>query len=359
MKYILDKSYYGFSFRQLAYIIIVICCAYLIKKLLISIIETIFKRINLKSKVQFDKSTITKTGKPIIFFIYILSIYTIIKILHFSNDIDEVLIKIVNILISLNIAYIFFKIIDLFGYKFKEISRILNSKIDERLILVIIKTLKGFIIIIVGIWIIESLGYSVNSIITSLGIGGLAVALAAKDTISNIFASITILIDKPFGIGDRVKCAKFDGWIEDIGLRCTRIKNIDGSIITLTNSSLVNEPIHNIGKPATLKEEMKIGIPYTTSKEKIEKAISIIKNILTSTEKILKDDIHINLIEFGNYSLNIYVLYFFDSTDYWKFVETNENIFLQIKFEFEKENIEFAIPNHTINIKKIKKKKKI
>jgi MscS family membrane protein len=175
-----------------------------------------------------------------------------------------------------------FKLVSVVDFQLKKWAASTDSTIDDILAPLFGKTLRVFIVIIGGILIIQSLtGVKIGPLLASLGIGGIAVALAAKDSIANFFGNLTILFDKPFQLGERVIIDAHDGVVEDVGFRSTRIRTLTGHLVTIPNEKVVNSSVENIGKRPHIRWLTNITITYDTPAERVEKAVTIIKDILT------------------------------------------------------------------------------
>jgi MscS family membrane protein len=210
------------------------------------------------------------------------------------------------------------------------------------------KIAKGLVVLFAAILWLDNIGFNVSALLAGLGVGGIAVALAAQDTLKNFFGSVMILLDKPFSIGQRVTVKGHDGVVEEIGLRSTRIRLLTGHQTTVPNDQMANVDIENIGRRPYIRRLTNITITYDTPPEKIEKAVNIIETILDNHEGMKPDfppRVYFN--EFNSDSLNLLVLYWYHPPDYWSFLAFSQRVNLQIMREFEKEGIRFAFPTST------------
>jgi MscS family membrane protein len=225
-----------------------------------------------------------------------------------------------------------------------------ESTIDDMLAPIVGKTLRLFIIVIGGIIIVQNLtGLKIGPLLASLGIGGLAVALAAKDSIANFFGTLTILFDKPFQVGQRITIDKYDGTVENVGFRSTRIRTLTGHLVTIPNEKLVNSSVENIGERPHIRWLTNIGITYDTPPEKVEKAVQIIREILENHEGMNEDlPPRVFFNGFNDWSLNIMVVVWYHPPNYWDYQAWLQNICLEIMRRFEAEDIDFAFPSQTI-----------
>jgi MscS family membrane protein len=195
---------------------------------------------------------------------------------------------------------------------------------------------------------LDNIGFKVSTLLAGLGVGGLAFALAAQDTLKNLLGSIMILLDKPYKVGQRIVVKGHDGIVEEIGLRSTRIRLLTGHQTAIPNEEMAKIDIENIGQRPHIRRKANIGITYDTPPQKIEKAVDIILQILENHEGMDPDfppRAYFN--EYNPYSLNIVVLYWYHPADYWGYMKFSQGVNLQIAREFQKESIKFAFPTST------------
>lgn len=205
----------------------------------------------------------------------------------------------------------------------------------------------AIVLIAVMVWL-DNIGFKVSTILASLGVGGIAVALAAQDTIKNFLGSIMILLDKPYHVGQRIVVKGHDGIVEEIGLRSTKMRLLTGHQATVPNEEMARIDIENIGRRPHIRRLTNIGIPYDTPVEKVERAVKIIEDILQDHEGMdpeFPPRVYFN--EFNRDSLNIIVLYWYHPPAFWDFLALNQRVNTQIMQEFENEGIKFAFPTTT------------
>ena len=222
------------------------------------------------------------------------------------------------------------------------------TKLDDQVIPILSKVTKAFLWGVAVLLVLQNLGYNVSSLLAGLGIGGLAIALAAQETLSNFIGTFVLLVDHPCEVGDRVQFEDVDGTVEAVGLRSTRIRTLDGTVVSVPNRLMANAKINNIAKRPTIKNMYTVGIVYDTPYEKLQEALRILREILA--EHPSTDNYWVYFKEFGPYSLNILVIHWCKYTAYQKFLEATEEINLEIKRRFEEAGIEFAFPTQTIQV---------
>jgi small-conductance mechanosensitive channel len=233
-----------------------------------------------------------------------------------------------------------------------------ESAIDRSLGPLLRKTMRAVLWIIGVLFILNSVfNQDIGALLATLGIAGLAISLAAQDSLKNLIGSVTIVLDRPFQVGERIVYKDFDGVIEEIGLRSTKLRTLTGHVVTIPNSNIVNDPIENIGQRPSIRRIMNVTITYDTPLEKIKEAVQIIRAILE--EEGIREPIHAIIngdefpprVYFNDYnaeSLNIFVIYWYVPPAYWDYLDHAQRLNLRLFEEFEKAGIEFAFPTQTV-----------
>jgi small-conductance mechanosensitive channel len=216
-----------------------------------------------------------------------------------------------------------------------------------------VKQLGGIMLIMNAvIWIIgiiflfDNLGYNVGTIIAGLGIGGIAIALAAQNILGDLFNYFVIFFDRPFEIGDFIILDDKMGTVEYIGIKTTRVKSLSGEQLILSNSDLTKSRVHNYKRMERRRIEFNIGIVYETPLEKIQEVPSIIKEIITSIDGLTLDRTHFK--GYGDFSLIFQTVYFVESPDFNYYMDRQQTINLRLYEEFQKRKIEFAYPTQSV-----------
>ncbi|MDT8859211.1 mechanosensitive ion channel family protein [Alkalihalobacillus sp. MEB130] len=225
-----------------------------------------------------------------------------------------------------------------------------NVDIDEHSMLVpfVSKILRFAIIALIIVVVASEWGYEISGFIAGLGLGGLAFALAAQDTIGNFFGGVIIITEKPFSKGDWIQTPSVEGVVEDINFRSTQIRTFSDSIVTIPNSTLANEPITNWSEMGKRRVSFSLGVTYSTPKDKVERCARRIESVLRSHDEVDQDLIMVRFSEFNNSSLDIFV-YFFTKTIVWaEWFRIKEEINFEILKILEEENVSVAFPSRSI-----------
>ncbi len=209
---------------------------------------------------------------------------------------------------------------------------------------------KGVLWALGGLFILSNLGVNITSLIAGLGIGGIAIALAIQNILSDLFSSFAIYFDKPFVVGDFIIVGKEMGTVEKVGIKTTRLRALQGEEVVISNKELTSVRIQNFKRMEDRRTVFNIGVTYQTPTEKIKKIPGIIKDIVESVEKTRFDRVHFN--KFGDSALLFEVVYYTLSSDYSVYMDVLQEVNLKIKEKFEEEEIEMAYPTQTVYIEK-------
>jgi MscS family membrane protein len=264
--------------------------------------------------------------------------------------------RVAQAVFAIAVAYALYKLVDVIEHYLLRWTSKTETKLDDMLVPVVRKALRITIALVAAMFIVDNiLHQDVKSILLGAGVGGIAVALAAKETIANFFGSVTIFADRPFQIDDLVNIDKYSGFVEEVGFRSTRIRTWDGHLVTVPNSVVANSVIENIGKRPFIRREANITITYDSGHDKTQRAVQLIKEILAAVPEVNTDPDYpprVYFSEFNDCSLNLYVVYWVKPPHWWRFHELNDKVNFEILKRFNAEAIEFAFPTQTLYVKK-------
>ncbi len=204
--------------------------------------------------------------------------------------------------------------------------------------------------VIVGLLTLDNLGVEVNSLVASLGIGGIAIALAVQNILGDLFASLSIALDKPFVIGDYIVLDDFEGTVEDIGLKSTRVRSLTGEELIFANTDLLNSRIRNYKWHEERRIAFLIGVTYGTPPEKLARIPGIVEEIISPLEHVRFERAHFT--KMADFSLNYEIVYHVQDPDTNFFLDFQQEINLALYERFAKEGIEFAYPTQTVYIER-------
>jgi MscS family membrane protein len=213
----------------------------------------------------------------------------------------------------------------------------------------LIKKIVGFIFVVFSVLVIaDALGADVRTFLAGLGIGGLAVALAAQDTIANMFGSFVVVMDHPFHVGDTVRIGTNEGTVEDIGLRSTRLRTGARTLIVMPNKMVATEAITNLSRMPQRRVDQTIGLTYDTTADQMEAILGDLRGLLSSDPAIHPGLIAVNFINYGESTLDIQIVYFTADPAWQRHLDARERINLKIMRAVAARGLQFAFPTQTV-----------
>lgn len=345
------------AWRFLAFIVC-LGVVYPIAKLIQYITKNYLIKWAEKTSFRFDDILINSLNPPISMFVFAGFFYLGSSFIN-AGVYDEVFRKIFNFLMIIPFVYFMIKFsTEIMGFYLKGEGK--KGKVNEAAIDLLLQVTRISLFLIGILLILANLGYNISALLAGLGVGGLAFALAAQDILKNFFAGVALIIDGTFKKGDRIRFEGNVAFVNEVKLRTTKLRTLDGTITTVPNSMLSENMVENIAQAPKYKVNQVIGVTYDTSSKKLKETKAIIMDILEKHEDV--GDYWVMFENFGAYSLDVQVIYFLKYTysDWPQRGLAKEAINFEIKERLEKAGIEFAFPTQTLDIpalNKVSKKK--
>ena len=340
----LDYLIAGNSLRSWLVSLAIISVAFLLLAIFRKVILSRVKQWVTSTRTRFDDYIIVTIEKSIFPFLYFLGVYAGLSYLNFGNKTDQV----INIVILAVGTFFVIRIITSFiNYVILNFVGSGSENPDQEKQVRGITLIASLIIWIIGIlFLIDNLGYDITTVIAGLGIGGIAIALAAQTVLGDLFSYFVIFFDKPFQIGDFIVVDDKMGTVEYVGIKTTRIKTLNGEQLVFSNTDLTDSRVHNYKKMEKRRVVFSLGVVYQTDSGKLKQIPDIIKKIIGGLPDTQFDRAH--FLSFGDFSLNFECVYFVISADYNLYMDRQQAINLQLLEAFKREKIEFAYPTRTI-----------
>lgn len=347
---LLQPELLGVPLWQYLASLIYIFLAFYVSKFLDYLVGARLKVWAAKTKTTLDDLLLDLVHGPIKVVSFVILLHIGLRIFAWPDWLEDFLGKGLKLVVACSLTYMSLKLIDLLlGYWQERAAQEEDRSFDEQLYPIIRKSLKVFVVVVAVLVTSQNLGLNITGVIASLSIGGLALGLAAQDTLANLFGAVAVFLDKPFRLGDRIQLDSVDGTVESIGLRSTRVRNLDGHLITIPNKTMGNATITNVTRRPNIKTIMNLGLTYDTPTPKVERALAILKEIYRG--HAMTHDVWISFNQFADSSLNIQVVHWWNSTDYKAYLEGMQEMNLAIKRRFDEERIDFAFPSRTLYLR--------
>lgn len=320
-------------------------------------IVTLFKKIILKrlkkwaekTKTNLDDLLLKAVDKSILPLIFFGVFYLAVKSLTLSDTLNSIINIVTSVLITFFVVRM---IISALNFSLKSyLRRYEDNERRERQLKGITGLLNLLVWSIALVFLLDNLGVKITTVVAGLGIGGIAVALAAQAVLGDLFSYFVIFFDRPFEIGDFIIVGDKLGVVEHIGIKTTRIRSLSGEQLVFSNTDLTNSRVHNYKKMERRRVVFKLGVIYQTPSEKLKKIPSMVKSIIDAQDGADFDRGH--FAAYGDFSLNFEFVYYVTGADYNKYMDIQQAINLSIYEAFEQDGIEFAYPTQTLFVSKL------
>jgi MscS family membrane protein len=299
-----------------------------------------------KTASELDDLIVDKVEEPLALAVILLGFWFGYDHLHFGPDVDQFMEHVFSIAVALDVTWMAARLLDsLLGNMLITAGEKSDSVMMSQMAPILRKTLRSTVWVLGVIMAMNNAGYDVGALLAGVGIGGLAMGLAAKDFVANIFGGITVFVDKPFVVGDRVQLDGVDGTVVEIGIRSTRIKTLAGRIVTIPNHKFTDSVVENVTAEPARKIRIDLGLTYDTTPERIEEAINMLREIVEKHNGT-EDNTTIWFSGFGDFSLNVSVIYYVRKEADVSLTPGAVN--LEILRRFNEAGLEFAFPTQTV-----------
>ncbi len=334
------------------FFIFLILITFLLRKIIYTYIIKLLKIFSKKLETKISIKTYKSLSTPLIILSISIVWISSLPLWPLSPETSALLLKIGKAFLYFGIVSLTYQLSNIFIPYFEKQTLQHNGKIDLILFPLIKKGLRVLLFLLGFFLIGGALGFDLKGPMAGLGLGGLAFALAAKDTLSNLFGSLTVLIDRPFQVGDWVVIGTdIEGTIEEVGLRSTRVRTFYDSLVTVPNGQLTNLHIDNYGRRKFRRFKSTLSLVYDTRAEEIELFCQEIKKLIEDHPLTRKEAYHVYFNSMGDYSLNV-ILYFFWEVPDWPSELKQRHLFLKDILNLAKDlKISFAFPTQTIEMK--------
>ena len=345
---------WGVSIWRLSAATLIIFAGFLSRKLVVGVFKRSFASFAAGTKAQWDDDLVKLLPTPLSVAIQLVLWYFALGFLELPEEpinARGIAFSGIQVAIAVTVAWTLFRLVDVLTLAMERLSAKTESKLDDQVVPLIRKTFKILIAVTIFVMVVQNLGYSVTSLLASLGVGGLALALAAKDTVANLFGSVVIFTDRPFQVGDWVEFGSIAGDVEEVGFRTTRVRRFDKSIVTVPNSTFSTTPITNHSARPKRRCDITIGVTYETNAPQIRKLLEALRELILTHEGLDRGFSFVHFTNFGATSLDIRIYCFTVSTHWVTHLAVKEELMLKIMELIAEHGLEMAFPTQTIYLR--------
>lgn len=346
-----QKRVGGLFVWQLIGIFLFIIAILVLHRLLTWLFQLIIARLERRfSTINSQSAIVRKIAKPLSLLFITLIIIPFEPMLQLPVNISRYTVLIIQALTPLFLTMALYRAVDILGEYLVEVAERTENKLDDQLVPLVRKALKVFIVIIGGLVVLQSLQFNITALLAGISIGGIALALAAQDTLKNLFGSLMIFLDRPFQIGDWINFSGVDGTVEEVGFRSTRVRTFANSLVYVPNGKLADMTIDNFGLRQYRRFSTKIALTYDTPTALIEEFVAGLREIVDHHPNTRKDYYEIHMNDMNSHSLDILFYIFFKVPSWSDELKARHEVIIAIMELAEQLGIRFAFPTQTLHI---------
>lgn len=343
----------GVEFWKYLLLIVVYLVARMLRFLVVLILDRYIENLALKTKGTYLNKLVDRAGDPVGLLVMAMVFYISVPALLLPIRFTGMAIVVIKAVAAYALVWLAYRLIDVITDYMMAKAEKTESKLDDQLVPLVSKTLKVFVSIVGGLFILQNLDVNVGSLLAGVGLGGLAFALAAKDTVANFFGSVMIFIDKPFQIGDWVVIDNTEGVIEEVGFRTSRVRTFYNSIVTVPNALVTSAVVDNYGVREYRRYVANVGLTYDTPPDKVEAFCEGVRAIIAGMPGMRRDYYLVEFKEFGDSGLIIMIYCFMISDDWNAELRTRTNLNIEIMRMADQIGVSFAFPTQTVYVNQL------
>lgn len=355
MQEFLNYTVFDIKIVDIAIATTIFMLSFLLRTIISKVVIKALKTFTQKTATTLDDQLLDILEEPLKLSTIILGAYLAKEWLRI-DAFDNILNSTIKSLCIFVLFWIFYRSLNKFEYFLSKFSEKFGKELSRDIENFLIKTFKLIIIIVGAMSILQEWGINVTAFVASLGLVGMAFALAAKDTAANLFGSLVIFTDRPFKIGDWIQTPSIEGVVEEIGIRSTKVRTFAQALVSVPNANIANEAITNWSRMGKRRIRMRLGLTYATHTAQMETILENIRHMLQTHPDIHQETIMVYFDEFADSSLSLFC-YFFTTTTVWaEYLKVREDVNLKIMKIIEENGASFAFPSQSLYIEQLPKK---
>ena len=344
-----ENLYLGQTSSQISWFLLGLVITYVLALAVNTIMNATFRKLAVKSPWHWDNVAIEELKLPIRLMAIFVGLWTTLKILTLSDGNVIIANKVKMTIMVLWTGFVAWRILNVITRVLKPKFAKTETTLDDQLLAFVGRSLRGVVLLVTTIYLLENFGWKVSSLLAGLGIGGLAFALAAKDTLANFFGSIVLFIDRPFHIGNWVVIGGAEGIVEDIGIRSTRIRTFKDTVVTIPNANVANSPAENIHSFRKRRLFFKLTLRLDTPVDKVEQTVDNMRKILTDHPMIL-DGYYVYVTGIPADGIEIMVYCFVSTRDWGEWLHHSQTVYMSVLRMLEETGVGLAFSTTTVEL---------
>ncbi|MGE0787886.1 MAG: mechanosensitive ion channel family protein [Sandaracinaceae bacterium] len=340
----------GIAVWQVIALALLLLVLFVLRRLITQVLARRAAKLLARLVTNLDAVLLERAAKPIGTLIAVLAAMWAIPILELGVGANRAIMFGLRVAIGVTSVVIVYRLVDVASDVFQKRAGATETKLDDQLVPLVRKSVKVVTVVLGAIFVLQNMDVDVASLIAGASLGGLAFSLAARDTVANLFGSLSIFADQPFQVGDWVVMQGIEGVVEEVGMRSTRVRTFYSSLVSIPNSKVADGVIDNYGLRKARRCYLKLGLQYDTSVEQMEAFCDGVRGILQNNPAVKKDVYHVYFSGFGDSSLEVMLYFFFDVKTWADELKNRHLVFLEIMRLAEALGCQFAFPTRTLHI---------
>jgi len=325
--------------------------AFAVSKFLDYLVRTRLEAWAARTPNQWDDLVVRLVDGPVKVVSFVVLLNVGLQLFDWPTVVEDYLSRGTLVALAFSILYVLMRTIDaamgIWKGRLKEDG---DRAFNIHFVSLVGKGAKVVLCIVAVLTLLQNLGVNITALLGSVSVLGLALGLAAQDTVANLFGAVSVFMDRPFKVGDRIRVgSEVDGVVEEIGLRATRVRTLDGFLVTVPNKSVGNNTVTNITARPTIRAVLDFGLTYDTPAARLRDASRILEEIFRGHPKTSEVTVHFN--RFGDFNLNINVAWVCATTDWNEYTSVLQELNLRVKERFDAEKLDFAFPTQTVHLR--------
>jgi MscS family membrane protein len=346
-----DGSY---LLARLLLVLLILVITWLARRIVTAIMPRLVKRFTQRTETQIDDRIVEALRPPLRLLITLFGFWAILLVLEPSEALSDLTNRVMTSLVTAAIFWALYRgadlLIDLFQLVSQRTTRTAAPLIDDKLIIIVRQIGKAIVVLLAFGAIMEAWGYSMSGLVAGLGIGGLAVALAAQDALANLIGYFVILADNPFIVGEYIVLSNLSGTIESIGFRSTRVRAPDQSLVSVPNNTIMTANVTNWSRLTKRRLDMTLGLSYGSSPGQVLSVVQAIREMLQNHDLVQADSVTVQFVAFSDNSLDVMIICFMKTPAWADFQAAKQDINLKIMDILAERGVEIALPSTNVII---------
>jgi len=327
---------------------IIVTLFFIMRSWIVKLILALINRLMIGIKEDTRKTIRDAFEKPLRVMVVIVGLYIAVLNLPYDLQSDSLMARCLKTVFIITFAYGMYYMDHVITIAMSKFRRKIQFEASEVLKKFTLRIYHVVVVLVAITMAADQFGINVNSIIAGLGIAGLAVALAAQDTLANVFGGITVIFDKPFDVGDLIRTGNIEGFVEDISFRTTKLRTLTKEMVTIPNSAIANGAILNFTQRDQRRIKMVLGATYNTTRQEIQSVIRDLTDMLIALKGVDTDSVYVRFDGFGPSSKDIYISFMVLTADWGEYLIIKEEACYGMMDVFEKHAVDFAFPSQSV-----------